>query len=512
VSAVLRLDASVRPVVFACVLVLAVTLAPYAVAVYRPPPGMTFIGTFYYGSDFLNYLSYVQQAEEGAFLFRNRLLLDEHAPALVNLEWWLVGMMSRLLGGRPLLAYRLFAVFAAFGFFFVTDRWLRRLGLSDAHRLPALLLMATGGGLGGLLFTLAGRPLERCLDIYAGLFPFLGLLTNPHFTAGTTLFLLALLLFETARTARGQLDAVAVATVLALVRPYDLVVLVVVRTASVLVQERPRSWFAALLPLAGLLPVVVYLYWLFYRNPAFAFYASAPYPFPPLLDFMWALAPAVAFAVPGMLRSVPDEVRSTRTPLVAWAVFGLLFLFFRPVPFSLQFFVGIGMPLLALAALAVGNRPPRATLLLADLFSTSALAVLAFVTKPNSWWFVPREDMAVVRALRTMCRPGDIVFAPASIGVLAYGLTPCRAFVAHGIDPRYREKVEAVQKFGSLSPEERAAFLDAQRITHLVLPGDAGPRPVEWLGAGTAFGRHAVVAGGQVLSLYVRTPPSPASP
>src|SRR5262245_66127063 len=120
---------------------------------------MSFIGTFFYGDDFLNYLSYAEQAEEGAFLFRNRVLLDEPPPALVNLEWWLVGRLSRLLGGRPFLSYRLFGMLATLGFLFVTDRWLRRLGLSDAHRTPALLLVATGGGLGGLLFTVTGRPL-----------------------------------------------------------------------------------------------------------------------------------------------------------------------------------------------------------------------------------------------------------------------------------------------------------------------------------------------------------------
>jgi hypothetical protein len=508
---VVRIDASARALVLSSVLVLATTLTPYAIAVLRPPAGMAFIGTFHYGDDFLNYLSYAQQAEDGAFLFQNRVLLDEHAPALVNLEWWLVGVTSRLLGGRPLPSYRLFAVLAAVGFLFVTDRWLRRLGLSDANRLPALMLVTTGGGLGGLLFTFTDREFHNCLDLYAGLFPFLGLLTNPHFTAGTALLLFSLLLFETARTSRARLAAVASATALALVRPYDFVLLVAVRTVSVLVRERPRAWIGALLPLGGLFPVVVYLYWLFYRNPAFAFYASTPYVFPPLADFAWALGPATVLAVPGLLRAVPDEVHQARVPLAAWAFLGLLLVLLRPVHFSLQFLVGLGTPLLALAALGVAARPPRVTLLLAGLLSTSSIALLFFVTRPSPEWFVPREDMGVVRALRVTCRPGDVVFAPPSIGLLAYGLTSCRAFVSHSVDPRYQEKLDELQRFATLAPEGRAALLDAYRITHLVLPGDAGPRPVAWLGAHAAFKRSAVAAGGRVWSLYVRDP-APASP
>jgi hypothetical protein len=207
---------------------------------------------------------------------------------------------------------------------------------------------------------------------------------------------------------------------------------------------------------------------------------------------------------------VPDEVRRARTPLLAWVGFGLVFLVLQPVPFSLQFFVAAGMPLLALTALGLSGRPPRATLVAAGLFSTSALAALAFVATPNPWWFVPQEEMALVRSLRATCRAGDIVFAPPSFGLLAYGLTACRAYVAHTIDPSYGEKVGDVERFSSLTAPERATFLDTHRISHLVLPGDAGPRPVTWLGERTPFERRAVAAGRQVLSLYVRAPGEPA--
>lgn len=495
-----------RPLALAFLLVLALTLTPYAVAALRPPAGLAFIGTFHYGDDFYNYLSYAQQAEDGAFLFQNKVLLQQHPPALINLEWWLVGRLSRLLGGGwLLLSYRLFAVLAAFGFLFVADRWLRRLGLGEAHRLPSLVLLATGGGLGGLLFTFTSRDLKDCLDVYAGLFPFLGLLTNPHFTAGTALLLLSLLLFDAARTTLARLAAIAAATALALVRPYDLVLLVLVRTASVLILEPPRRWIVTLLPLGGLLPVVLYLYWLFYRNPAFAFYAETRYAFSPFSDFVWALGPATLLALPGLFRAGPDsEAKRARVHLAAWAAFGLLVVLLRPVNFSLQFLVGIGLPLLALGAFGLGVRAPRATLLVALLFSTSQLTMLGFVGRPGPLWFVRRGDMEFVRALRSTCRPGDVLFAPPSVGLLAYGLTSCRAFLSHEVDPGYREKFEELRRFSALGPGERTALLDSYRITHLLLPGDAGPRPTAWLGEDTGFRRNAVVTGGPVWSLYLR--------
>jgi len=493
-------------------LVLALTVTPYVVATLHPPAGLAFVGTFYYGDDFYNYLSYAQQAEDGAFLFQNRVLLEEHPPALVNLEWWLVGRLSSLLGGgRLLLAYRLFGILCALAFVLVADRWLRRLGLGRAHRLPALLLLVTGGGLGGLLFTFTRRDLKDCLDLYTGLFPYLGLLASPHFVAGTTLLLVCLLLFEAARTTKARLVALAAAWALALVRPYDLVLLVLIRTISVAILEPPRRWVAALLPLGGLVPVVLYLYWLFYRNPAFAFYAETRYVFPPRADFAWALGPAVLLALLGMLRPAPaDEARRARVHLAVWAALGLLVVLLRPVNFSLQFLVGVGFPLLALGAFGLGRRAPRITLLVAVVFATSQVAALLFVMKRDPRWLVPRGDMELVEAMRPTCRSGDVLFAPASVGIFAYGLTACRAILSHKVDPGYERRLAQVRGFGALPPEERAALLDTYGVTHFLAPGDAGPRPVAWLGEATSFRRCLAVTTGPAWSLYVRergTPP-----
>jgi hypothetical protein len=172
----------VRPVFLAGLVVLGLSFTPWAIASAYPPAGTAFLGTFYYVDDFFNYLSYAQQAEDGAFVFINKAILTDHPPALVNLEWWLVGGLSRLMGGgHLLLAYRLFGLLAASGFLLVADRWLQRLGLGEGDRLPALLLVALGGGLGGVLFKeglgplvlpFAGRGLTECLDLFTGFFPF----------------------------------------------------------------------------------------------------------------------------------------------------------------------------------------------------------------------------------------------------------------------------------------------------------------------------------------------------
>ena len=196
--------------------------------------------------------------------------------------------------------------------------------------------------------------------------------------------------------------------------------------------------------------------------------------------------------------------RRARAHLAVWASLGLLVVLLRPVHFSLQFLVGIGFPLLALGAFGLARWTKRLTALVAVLFATSQAAAFFFVLRPNPLWLVPRGDMELVRALRPTCRPGDVLFAPASVGILAYGLTSCRAIVSHAVDPDYERKLAEVRGFAGLPPAERTALLDRYRISHFLAPGDAGPRPVAWLGEGTPFRRCLVVTSGPAWSLYIR--------
>ena len=482
------------------------TLSPWAINSVYPPAGQAFLGTFYFVDDFYNYLSYAQQAEDGSFLFTNKAILADHAPALVNLEWWLVGTTSRLLGGgHLLLAYRLFGLLAALCFLFVVNQWLERLGVSATHRLPALLLVSLGGGLGGVLFTFAGRAPTDCQDFFTGLFPFVGFLTNPHFTAGTALLLVGLRLWETARDGRGYALASLAATVLALVRPYDFVMLVLIQGTAVLLLEPARLFWSRFAPLLSLLPVVGYLYWLFYKNPAFTFYSGTAYAFPPLTDFLWALGPAVLLAAGAAFSGFVDEAsRRARVYMALWAALALLVIVVRPVSFSLQFLVGMGVPLLSLGALALGRFKAQATWLAALAFGLTFGVALRFMLTPRSFWLSNRETMAVVETLRTTCRKGDVLVAPPDVGLFAYGLTACRAFVSHRISPGHDDRLAALERFGKVQPVERRAFLDNYHVRHLVLPGDAGPTATVWLGEGAGWTRVAVFGSPPRLSLYTR--------
>jgi hypothetical protein len=496
------------PTLLVCLALAALANLPYLHAARETPPGRRFVGFFYYIDDAYNYLSYAQQAEDGAFVFRNKMVPEDHAPALVNLEWWTVGRLSALLGRRPALAYRLFGILVGTILVLVVDRILARRGMAGRRRASALLLVFTGAGLGGVLLRL-GVPGQRCLDLTTGLFPFIEMFANPHFTTGTLLLLLALLSFAE----RRPLAAVAWGSLLGLVRPYDLGLLVAARGAGIALSERPAAWPRALLPLLGLLPSLAYNYWLFLRDARFATYSSAQYVMPPLVDFLPALAPAVLLAA-FLWRPEPPGA-STRVPelhLAAWAAAGLVIAAARPVPFPLQFLAGLGLPLLALASIGLARRREAATWAAVAGLGSTAVVALMLVWPPHPRWHVPIERLDAALLLRSACGPRDLAFTPPDIGLFTAGLTACRVWVGHAAARGYAEREQQARTFyGPAEPAWRTGLLDRAEVTRLMLPGDPGLVPAEWLGEGTPFRRLGRVGEGpSAISVYARS--GPASP
>lgn len=456
-------------------LLAALSTAPYVRAFLSPPPGLAFVGFFWFDDDAYNYLSFVQQAEAGAALFHNKLVLEDHPAVLFNLEWWTVGVLSRLLGGHPLVAYRVFGMAALVALVLGIDRWLAGAGLPASHRLPALLLVTTGAGLGGIRFLL-GAPAERCLDLTTGFFPILEVLSNPHFVAGTALLLWALLAHASRAGARSFVAAAALGTALGLTRPYDLVVLAGIRTVVVALAEPVRAWWRHGAAMAALLPVAAYNYWVFYRQPAFTFYTEAEYVFPTRADLAWALGPAAALGLAALgARSVAafrdGAAGVARLHFAVWCAVAVVVFALRPVHFSLQFLVGVGLPLLVLAAIGLGRLPVRYTIGAALALSSTAVAAVWLTLQPTLASYVPAERIALAWELRRDCRAGDRLVAPADIGLWAGGYTACQAFTSHAIEPAHEERLEAVRMFYEQGdPAGRAAFLERVCATHVVLP------------------------------------------
>jgi hypothetical protein len=471
-----------RAALLVFLLVAAVSVSLALRAWVAPPRGTVFVGTFYYVDDFYNYLSYVEQAERGAFVFRNKLADPSQPPALVNLEWLVVGWLSALLGGSPIVAYRLFGLVALAALLLGIERWLTRSGLPPERRLAGLLLVGTGGGLGGLLLALGRLPGERALDVRSGAFPFVEAIANPHFVAGTALLLAALGAYATGRRATGA----ALGTVLGLVRPYDAALLAGIEGLAVLLTAPARAWPRRLLPVAALLPVLAYNTWIFLASPGFSVFSSPRYASlaPPPTDLALALGPAALLALTAV-RCRGGDGSGHRLRLGLWATLALLAVVLRPVSFSLQLVVGIGVPLLVLGAVGLARLSRGALEAAVPLMAPTAFVVAWLCTIPGPGRHAPAEGWRVAVALREVCRPGETVLAPPEVGLYVGGLTACWPFVSHAAAPDHDTRAEEVRRFYVQStPEERASLLEGRCVAHVVLPPHASGA---WIGPGAPY-------------------------
>ena len=232
--------------------------------------------------------------------------------------------------------------------------------------------------------------------------------------------------------------------------------------------------------------------------------------FPGWIDFLPAVGPGLLLAVfslrggKGAAESSDARVHLWMWMAVVGAIIGL-----RPGAFALQFLVGSGLPLMVLASTALCRFPPDRTVLAALCLCTSAVAQTRIMLSGDPNWFVPRERLAVAEALRPLCSDADRLLAPPDISLYAMGLSSCHVVVAHPVASDYESRVSELREFySSTSPAARLAMLDRDRVTYVVLPGDAGPRAETWLGPGAPFqlvGRTSVGSG--LISIYVRQAP-----
>jgi hypothetical protein len=495
-----------RPVLLVWAVLTLVTNLPYLHATFAPPAGRTFVGFHAYVPDMLNYASYVQQAEEGTPLFRNKLYFGDQPAVLINLEWWFVGLLSRLLGRSPALAYRLFCALVSLPLIALVHRTLRCAGLPRSHRTAALLLVFTGAGLGGLRHVLWNQPLLACLDLYVALFPIVELLNNPHFVVGTLLVLLDLELFSRAKDRRSTAVAMLAGTVHGLVRPYDIAVVCGARILTICATCPPRAWVRQALPLFGLGPVLGYDAWALLANPSFAIFSNPdiykpiqPYRYP------WAIVPAILLALPGLRSQADRTTHAIQMTLASWMLVGVALIVAPPVDYATQFLTGLGLPCLMLAALGLARLRVAWTWMLVALLSTSGMVVLwRMLRHPEPEAYAVREHWEAAMAMRASCRQGSRLLAPADIGLYAAALTDCSPYVSHLSVRGHAQRVERLREFfESDDSAHRSALLQALGITHVAFPGTVSAE--EAFGANTPFRQLSVVGmGADAVSVFGR--------
>ena len=144
-------EGEIRPVLMMAAVVMAVTIIPYAAALFLGAPEQVF-GGFIWGVDEGNaYMAWIRQASEGRLLLANQYTTEPQNPHFFNLFFSFCGAISAAADMPPIIVFRALRVIGGIfmlGSFYwlvsllTADRWIRR---------SALALCALGSGLGWLV-------------------------------------------------------------------------------------------------------------------------------------------------------------------------------------------------------------------------------------------------------------------------------------------------------------------------------------------------------------------------
>lgn len=463
-----------RPALVLWLILAPLGAAPYLLAARQPPPQRGFSGAFFYQDDYHQYLSFVEQASRGAFLFRNKFDLRPQEPFLVNVTWWAAGVLARPLGGDPRWGYLAVGTLGLLGLLAAASKLLRMAGLTGRAQWLGLALFATGGGLGWLRH-LSGQAWHEIPDLGTLMFPASQILISPHAIVGTALLLAAVAYFLEWRDGGPRRPWLVCATLLGVTRPYDLAVFAAL-AASLFAVDLARGRTERLrgaLELLWLAPVLVYDVAAFAFHPSFALFTGAQneVPLPPWPELLWAAGPALALAV---LPSRDPRGAVVRNALGLGAgVIAVLLVLLR-LPFALQLVNALGAFLLLRAALCVPERF-RVPAVLA--LCPTSLYLLWTLFHPAPAWFPPRDYTEAARELRGRCRAEEVLLAPVDPGLIVAGQAPCSLAIGHRVlTPDLARRVEETRRFYSASTPAawRADLLRRLGIAYVLLPRGRG--------------------------------------
>ena len=453
----------------------ALTTAPYVVAALRPPGGSVFTGAFFYQDDFYQYLSFVEQASRGRFVFANKFDPSPHRPQVVNVEWWLAGVLARVLGDAPAVGFHALRLIAIAAMVAGAARLLALAGLGTARIAWGLALFATAGGLGWLRL-LMGAPGHEVPDVLMGIYPFHQSLMNPHFVFATALLLWTFALhLEWRAGLRTRWGWVAAAWALGFSRPYDLVTFCLAAVLLALPGLRTPASVRRLAELAWTAPVFAYYLVLLRPGRGEGGWTGlrSELAMPPG-ELALALLPAAGLAAAGWRRADPEGA-AVRLTLLAWAAVAAAIAFLYPSPLAKQFATGLGPSLLLLAAVVVPRRAmPWAVAAL--LPTTGFLLWRVFHPLPN--WFAPADYARAVAQLDERCRNGQVAVAPSDLSLMIAGLTPCHVALGHrALTPSWTKAIEAGNRFydPATAASWRWLYLDGLGADYVLLPAGGGP-------------------------------------
>jgi len=187
-----------------------ITFLPTFVGLVITPPDSVFLGTQAINADdTLVYYSWIEQAKDGDFLFKNLYSTEDNVRYIFDPFWLSVGLFAKIFSLSSFAAYQLARVFLIPVFLAIAYIVLSYFFVEEKKRKLCFIFLVFSSGLGGVIALGSSLGFYQFwpppMDIWvAESVTFFTLFHSPHFIASLTsillIFLLALHAFEKQKT------------------------------------------------------------------------------------------------------------------------------------------------------------------------------------------------------------------------------------------------------------------------------------------------------------------------
>ena len=333
-----------------CLIVIILIVAPYLFAAQMTNSESVFGGFLINPIDGHSYLAKMQQGQQGEWRFALPYTAEAGGGAYLFIFYILLGHLSRLLNLPLILTFHSFRIFGALLLLLVLYRFNKSIFKERRLQILGFAISALGSGLGWLA-------------IFAGIFtsdfwvaeayPLLSMYTNPHFSIGLALMILALL--PGRRT--SFLTELLLGLGLGIIQPFAVVIVLIVKAGKLVADIfEDKEPFRKILKADDLIPtimfasggglILIYQYWSILSDPVLSLWNTQNITESPgWADLLISLSPCLILAGLGAIRAWKGERGKI---LVIWAAASLVLIL---IPWNLQrrFLTGIYVPLSGLA-------------------------------------------------------------------------------------------------------------------------------------------------------------------
>ena len=435
------------------------TTVPYVYGYITRPHDTTLSGIHHLVQGDVNtYLSMIEDAKAGKFLFINLFTAEDQPRILFNPLWLATGWVARLLQSSALFAFHLARLALIIALIFALDRLIRLCVEGEKSRriIMVILLFSSGFGVffNPILFNLSDI-IQHPTDIWV---PesntFLTAMQSPHLLASLVLLILTLTFAMESilqKSIRKAWIAGGTGALLFLLHPFYVptvfcvvaVWVVVLGLSRVRIPWKPlATWFIVII---CSLPVLAYFYWMYHASFPIAMWSDGnilPSPYPSMYLIGYGLL--TPFALYGAIRSFQKPALR----LVTFWVIVTCLLLYAPIDFQRRLVEGLHVGISILAGVGAVDLYYRLKKRAWALGVTLVMMLAIFLPLTNLQlvfqdiydfshasgypYFIPKADTDAFAWIKKNVPADEVIFSSFYTGNFLPAYTSHKVFIGHG--------------------------------------------------------------------------------